>query len=82
MAGAYEDSAEITGTRGKLVVDLMPRANLVHVFQSEDIIQAMLQNYWDRFSQANDFADAVLDDKPIVADLASAVEVVKIDVVL
>ncbi|RSM15004.1 hypothetical protein CEP52_001145 [Fusarium oligoseptatum] len=87
MAAGAEDSTEIIGTKGKLVVNMMPRVNHVHVYQADGVLQEMPQNYWERFqnafvTQANRFAETVLDDKPSWIELESAVEVVKIGVAL
>ncbi|RMJ20280.1 hypothetical protein CDV36_000005 [Fusarium kuroshium] len=87
MAAGAEDSTEIIGTKGKLVVNMMPRVNHVHVYQAGGVLQEMPQNYWERFenafvAQANRFAETVLDDKPSWIELESAVEVVKIGVAL
>ncbi|RSL41155.1 hypothetical protein CEP53_012929 [Fusarium sp. AF-6] len=87
MTAGAEDSTEIIGTKGKLVVNMMPRVNHVHVYQAGGVLQEMPQNYWERFqdafvTQANRFAEIVLDDKPSWIELESAVEVVKIGVAL
>ncbi|KAI8653206.1 hypothetical protein NCS55_01305200 [Fusarium keratoplasticum] len=86
----YNDSdnaIEMIGTKGKLVVNMMPRLNHVHVYQAGGVSQEMPQNYWERFqdafvTQANRFSETVLDNKLSWIELESAVEVVKIGVAL
>ncbi|KAF9873019.1 hypothetical protein CkaCkLH20_09529 [Colletotrichum karsti] len=87
MSGGAEDSTEIIGTTGKLVVNQVPRTNSVQLYQAGGVFHQMPQNYWKRFHnafvvQANDFTASIMDKGPPLIELTSAVEVVKIGVAL
>ncbi|KAF0317267.1 nad binding rossmann fold-containing protein [Colletotrichum asianum] len=87
MSGGAEDSTEIIGTKGKLVVNQQPSINKVQLYQNGGIFHEMPQNYWERFHdafvvQAINFTAGILDGGQPPIELQSAAEVVKIGVAL
>ncbi|WYZ42396.1 hypothetical protein EsH8_VI_000095 [Colletotrichum jinshuiense] len=87
MAAGQEDSTEIIGTKGKLTVNIVPAENHVRIYQPGGIRQELPQTYWGRFkaaftTEAIEFTESVLDDKPVPVKLASAVAAVKIGAAL
>ncbi|KAK2728204.1 myo-inositol 2-dehydrogenase [Colletotrichum kahawae] len=87
MAAGQEDSTEIIGTKGKLTVNLLPAENHVKIYQPGGIRQELPQTYWDRFraaftTEAIEFTESVLEDKPVPVKLTSAVAAVKIGAAL
>ncbi|KAK1987302.1 hypothetical protein LZ30DRAFT_777700 [Colletotrichum cereale] len=87
MAAGQEDSTEIVGTKGKLSVNILPAENHVRIYQPGGVRQELPQTYWDRFkaaftTEAVEFTDSVLEDKPVPIELASAVLAVKIGAAL
>ncbi|KAJ0371507.1 hypothetical protein COL26b_009597 [Colletotrichum chrysophilum] len=87
MSGGAEDSTEIIGTKGKLVVNQQPSINKVQLYQNGGIFHEMPQDYWERFHdafvvQAINFTASILHGGQPLIDLQSAVVVVKIGVAL
>ncbi|KAJ4253935.1 hypothetical protein NW762_010333 [Fusarium torreyae] len=87
MAAGQEDTTEIIGTKGKLSVNLVPVENHVRIYEQGGIRHELPQNYWGRFAaafttEANEFTECVLDDKPVPIDLTSAVTAVRIGAAL
>ncbi|KAF2655943.1 NAD(P)-binding protein [Lophiostoma macrostomum CBS 122681] len=86
-APGQHDMTEIIGTTGKLSVNANPTTGLLESHLPEGIHRDIPQNYYERFEQAFvteaiEFTDAVLEDKPLPIDLESSVEAVKIGVAL
>ncbi|TDZ13867.1 scyllo-inositol 2-dehydrogenase [Colletotrichum orbiculare MAFF 240422] len=87
MAAGQEDVTEIIGTKGKLSVNLLPAENHVRIYEPGGIRQELPQNYWGRFqaaftTEAIEFTESVLEDKPVPVKLRSAVAAVKIGAAL
>ncbi|KAF6841053.1 myo-inositol 2-dehydrogenase [Colletotrichum musicola] len=87
MAAGQEDVTEVIGTEGKLSVNILPAKNHVKIYQPGGIRQELPQNYWDRFqaaftTEAIEFTECVLDDRPVPVKLATAVAAVKIGAAL
>ncbi|KAM5378607.1 hypothetical protein ACJZ2D_004406 [Fusarium nematophilum] len=87
MAAGQEDSTEIIGTKGKLTVNIVPAENHVRIYEQGGIRQELPQNYWGRFraaftTEAVEFTECVLDDKPVPVKLATAVTAVRIGAAL
>ncbi|RSL38030.1 hypothetical protein CEP53_015248 [Fusarium sp. AF-6] len=87
MAAGQEDSTEIIGTKGKLTVNIVPTDNHVRIYEPGGIRHELPQNYWGRFraaftTEAIEFTDCVLDDKPVPVDLTTAVTAVRIGAAL
>ncbi|KAJ5087410.1 hypothetical protein N7456_011026 [Penicillium angulare] len=87
MAAGQEDTTEIIGTKGKLAVNTQPQMNLVNVSDASGVRREIPQTYWDRFehafvTEANEFTEAVLEDKPLALQLSAAVQAVRIGAAL
>ncbi|PIB02354.1 scyllo-inositol 2-dehydrogenase (NAD(+)) [Cercospora beticola] len=83
MAAGQEDTTEIIGTHGKIVVNGNPQQNLVSLHESTGIRKDVPQTYYDRFEHAfvtesNEFTECVLDGTKPPFELAGAVAAVKI----
>lgn len=52
MAHGQEDTTEIIGTEGKLVVNGNPQVNLVNTYTSNGIVRETPPDYWGRFELA------------------------------
>ncbi|PHH78567.1 hypothetical protein CDD80_6678 [Ophiocordyceps camponoti-rufipedis] len=83
MAAGQEDTTEIIGTKGKLAVNSQPTVNLVRIHGPGGIRHEVPQTYWDRFrkaftTEAVEFVDCCLDDKPVPVKLETAVAAVRI----
>ncbi|OHE98464.1 myo-inositol 2-dehydrogenase [Colletotrichum orchidophilum] len=77
------DSTEIIGTKGKLPVSLLPAENYVKIYKTgrDPVVVAAdllgpFQGYFT--TEAIEFTERVLEDKPLPIKLASAVAAVKI----
>jgi myo-inositol 2-dehydrogenase/D-chiro-inositol 1-dehydrogenase len=87
MAAGQEDSTEIIGTKGKLTVNIVPTDNHVRIYEPGGIRHELPQNYWGRFraaftTEAIEFTDCVLEDKPVPVNLTTAVTAVRIGAAL
>ncbi|KAK7419092.1 hypothetical protein QQX98_003594 [Neonectria punicea] len=87
MAHGQEDTTEIIGTEGKLTVNGNPQSNLVNYYHAGGITREVPAHYYGRFEmafvqEANDFAEACLDDKPLALKLTNAVRAVEIGAAL
>jgi myo-inositol 2-dehydrogenase/D-chiro-inositol 1-dehydrogenase len=83
MAAGQDDATEIIGTEGKLQVNAQPMSNLVNIYDSIGVRREIPQHYYGRFEQAfvteaNEFTECCLDDKPLPMKLTGAVQAVKI----
>ncbi|KAF2452415.1 hypothetical protein BDY21DRAFT_375598 [Lineolata rhizophorae] len=83
MAHGQEDTTEIIGTGGKLVVNGNPQANLVNTYTSAGIIRETPPHYYGRFeyafvTESNEFTAAVLDNTKVPLKLSNAIRVVEI----
>jgi myo-inositol 2-dehydrogenase/D-chiro-inositol 1-dehydrogenase len=61
---------EITGTKGKVMVNLDPRLNNVTMAQTSGINHEVQPEYWERFedafaTEANEFVASIIDDTPV-----------------
>ncbi|KAL5044676.1 hypothetical protein BDW71DRAFT_198796 [Aspergillus fruticulosus] len=83
QAHGHDVLTEITGTEGKVMVNVIPRANNVVVADKGGLRHAVQPEYWQRFEhafalEANEFVDAVLNDKPVPVKLETGMTVMKI----
>lgn len=74
QAHGHDVCTEITGTNGKIMVNLIPRTNHVQVADSKGISHAVPEEYWQRFedafaTEANEFVASVLENKPVPVKL-------------
>lgn len=87
LSSGQEDVTEIIGTEGKLSVNANPQTNLVNLHAGGGITRDVPPTYYGRFEmafvqEANEFADACLDDKPLPLKLANAAKAVEIGAAL
>ncbi|KAI5468135.1 hypothetical protein BGZ63DRAFT_469569 [Mariannaea sp. PMI_226] len=87
MAHGQEDTTEVIGTEGKLTVNGNPQSNLVNYYHPGGITREVPAHYYGRFEmafvqEANEFAEACLDNKPLPLKLANAVRAVEIGAAL
>lgn len=74
QAHGHDVCTEITGTDGKIMVNLVPRANHVQIAHKQGVTHAVPEEYWQRFedafaTEATEFVDCVLEDKPVPVKL-------------
>jgi myo-inositol 2-dehydrogenase/D-chiro-inositol 1-dehydrogenase len=86
-APGQHDMTEIIGTHGKLTVNANPTTNLLESHLSTGIQRDIPQNYYERFehafvTEANEFTEAVLENKTVPIDIQSSYEAVRIGVAL
>lgn len=70
MAHGHDVATEVVGTDGKLMVNVHPRSNNVQVAGKAGITNEVQPEYWERFedafaTEAIEFCEAVLEDKPV-----------------
>ncbi|KAK3639964.1 hypothetical protein LTR56_012138 [Elasticomyces elasticus] len=70
QAHGHDVSTEVTGTDGKISVNLVPRLNNVVLADKRGMTHEVQPEYWQRFedafaTEANEFVDAILHDKPV-----------------
>jgi myo-inositol 2-dehydrogenase/D-chiro-inositol 1-dehydrogenase len=87
MAAGQHDETEITGTKGKVTVNVNPKQNLVEFHASDGIRREIPQTYWDRFREAfkreaEEFVDCCLDGKTLPFKLEGALRAVMIGTAL
>ena len=83
MAAGQVDTTEITGTHGKISVNMTPRKNHVDVHVEGGVITEIPQDYFERFEQAfitegKEFVKSCLKNTALPMDLSNAVEAVNI----
>ncbi|KAL2882843.1 hypothetical protein SGCOL_001533 [Colletotrichum sp. CLE4] len=83
QAHGHDVCTEVTGTEGKVSVNVVPRANNVVVADKLGIRNEVQPEYWQRFEdafalEANEFTESVLRDKPVPLPLEKGVKVMEI----
>jgi myo-inositol 2-dehydrogenase/D-chiro-inositol 1-dehydrogenase len=83
QAHGHDVCTEITGTKGKIMVNVMPRANNVVLADSLGMRNEVQPEYWQRFEdafalEANDFVNAIVKDGPVPLPMEIGVTVMKI----
>ncbi|KAF6805980.1 myo-inositol 2-dehydrogenase [Colletotrichum sojae] len=83
QAHGHDVCTEVTGTEGKVSVNVWPRANHVVVADGSGIRNEVQPEYWQRFEdafalEANEFAEAVLRDGPVPLPIEKGVRVMEI----
>ena len=83
QAHGHDVCTEITGTDGKVMVNVIPKSNNVVVADKLGMRHEVQPEYWQRFedafaTEANEFVEAVLEDKPVPLPLSSGMMVMKI----
>lgn len=83
QAHGHDVSTEITGTEGKVQVNLVPRADNVVLSDKRGQTHEVQEEYWQRFehafaTEANDFIDSILFNQPVPLPLATGIKVMSI----
>lgn len=83
QAHGHDVCTEITGTEGKLMVNVIPRQNNVVLADRLGMRHEVQEEYWQRFEdafarEANEFVDAVVKDGPVPVPLETGITVMKI----
>jgi myo-inositol 2-dehydrogenase / D-chiro-inositol 1-dehydrogenase len=83
QAHGHDVCTEITGTEGKVMVNVIPKANNVVIADNLGIRHEVQPEYWQRFEdafalEANEFVESVLKDKPVPLPLETGMMVMKI----
>lgn len=83
QAHGHDVCTEVTGTRGKVMVNVMPRANNVVLADKLGMRNEVQPEYWQRFEdafalEANEFVKAIVDDKPVPLPMKTGITVMKI----
>ena len=83
QAHGHDVCTEITGTQGKVMVNVIPKRNNVMVADKIGMRHEVQPEYWQRFEdafafEANEFAEAVLKDKPVPLTIETGIMVMKI----
>ncbi|KAJ4364195.1 hypothetical protein N0V83_009651 [Neocucurbitaria cava] len=83
QAHGHDVCTEITGTDGKIMVNVVPRQDNIVVADKQGMRHEVQPEYWQRFEdafalEANEFVEAVLKDKPVPLPLESGLRVMEI----
>ena len=83
QAHGHDVSTEVTGTEGKVSVDLVPRANNVVVCDRRGIDHEVQEEYWQRFehafaTEAQELVNSILKDTPVPLPLKTGIKVMQI----
>ncbi|KAL5356973.1 hypothetical protein BJX96DRAFT_172103 [Aspergillus floccosus] len=83
QAHGHDVCTEITGTEGKVMVNVIPRQNNVVLADKLGMRHEVQEEYWQRFEdafarEANEFVDAVLGGRPVPVPLETGIMVMKI----
>ncbi|KAK8179498.1 NAD-binding Rossmann fold oxidoreductase family protein [Phyllosticta citribraziliensis] len=70
----HDVATEVIGDKGKLFVNVHPRADFTQVATPDGIANEVQSEYWDRFehafaTEANEFLESVAEDKPVPVGL-------------
>lgn len=83
QAHGHDVCTEITGTEGKVMVNLVPRSSHVQIAKANGISHSVPEEYWQRFedafaTEATEFVAAVLDEQPVPVSLDLGIKGLKI----
>ena len=83
QAHGHDVCTEVTGTNGKIMVNVMPKRNNVVVADKTGMRNEVQEEYWQRFEhafalEANEFVDSIFHDKPVPLPLETGMTVMKI----
>ena len=83
QAHGHDVCTEITGTEGKIMVNVIPKRDNVVVADKLGMRHEVQPEYWQRFEdafalEANEFVDSLLMDKPVPLPLDTGITVMKI----
>ncbi|KAI5920648.1 hypothetical protein F4810DRAFT_682045 [Camillea tinctor] len=77
MAAGQEDTTEVIGTEGKIVVNGNPQKNHVNTYTPRGVTRELPFDYWGRFeyafvNESNEFTECVLENKRVPLKLNNA----------
>lgn len=83
QAHGHDVCTEVTGTDGKIQINVVPRADNVVLNDKLGVRHEVQPEYWQRFegafeTEANEFINAVLEDKPVPLQLETGMKVMVI----
>ncbi|KAJ5909317.1 NAD-binding Rossmann fold oxidoreductase family protein [Penicillium tannophilum] len=83
QAHGHDVCTEITGTDGKLMVNVIPQQNNVVLADKLGMRHEVQPEYWQRFQdafalEANEFVESILKDTPVPVKLETGITVMKI----
>ena len=83
QAHGHDVCTDVTGTTGKVMVNVMPQKNNVVVADKLGMRHEVQDEYWPRFEhafalEAQEFVDSVLNDKPVPLPLELGMKVMRI----
>ena len=83
QAHGHDVCTEVTGTHGKISVNVVPQQNNVVVADKSGIRHEVQFEYWQRFEhafalEANEFVDSILNDTPVPLPLETGMKVMLI----
>jgi myo-inositol 2-dehydrogenase / D-chiro-inositol 1-dehydrogenase len=83
QAHGHDTCTEVTGTKGKLMVNVVPKANNVVLADNLGMRHEVQPEYWQRFedafaTEAREFVESVLEGKEVPLPLESGYMVMKI----
>ena len=83
QAHGHDVCTEITGTEGKVSVNVVPRQNNVVVADKSGISHEVQPEYWQRFehafaTEANEFVSSILNNTPVPLPLETGIKVMVI----
>lgn len=83
QAHGHDVCTEITGTKGKVMVNVMPRANNVVLADNLGMRNEVQPEYWHRFEdafalEANEFVNAIVKDEPVPLPMETGIAVMNI----
>lgn len=83
QAHGHDVCTEITGQSGKIMVNVVPRDNNVVIADRQGMRHEVQPEYWQRFehafaTEATEFIDSILRDKPVPLPLEGGVKVMQI----
>lgn len=79
----HDVCTEITGTDGKIMVNVVPKSNNVVLADKLGMRHEVQPEYWQRFEdafavEANEFVESVLKDKPVPLPMEAGIKVMEI----
>ena len=83
QAHGHDVCTEVTGTTGKIMINVVPRSNNVVLADKLGMRHEVQPEYWQRFEdafalEANEFARAVLKNEPVPLEIETGIMVMKI----
>ncbi|KAG9515515.1 NAD binding Rossmann fold oxidoreductase, partial [Aureobasidium melanogenum] len=87
QAHGHDVCTEVTGSAGKLSVNVHPRSNAVELASSGGISHTVQPEYWERFedafaTEAIEFCESILENKPVPVALDVGVQSLEIGLAL